>query len=852
MSKPTTVYLKDYTPLSYKIPEVYLSFSVHEDYIDVVSTFTAERVYERDETFILYGAKNLELTAVYINGDEFQDYTRTDEHLLLPSHEQVDVRIHTRIYPKKNLSLEGIYASGGILCSQNEPEGFRHITFFLDRPDNLSIYTVAIDANRTAFPYLLSNGNLISDEPLPDGRSRLIWHDPFPKPTYLFAFVAGDFGLVEDTFTTRSGRPVLIQFYVDHGNEEKCGHAIDSLKRSMEWDERIYNLEYDLDRYMVVAVDAFNFGAMENKGLNIFNSKYVLADPKTATDQDYINIENVIAHEYFHNWTGNRITCRDWFQLTLKEGLTVFRDQQYTGDVTSPTVKRIQEVRTLKTHQFLEDSGPNAHPIRPESYSEINNFYTSTVYRKGAEIIRMIHTLLGHDVFMKGIQHYVDTYDGQAVTTEDFISSMEYVSDVNFDVFKYWYSQAGTPKVTITAHYDDAKNEHVFTIKQDCRPTKESKNKHPFSIPIKFNLLTGDQSSLPELMVLEKTEDTLRVKGDPSAIPVWLHDFSAPVNLQYDYTFEQYASIVKYASNLFSRTEAMQALMVQGIQRALKGERELPTEISDAFAHIWTDTSITEYEKAEFLSIPSIQFLAEELNYYDFSALATARKTFIVALSKPFQEDLYTMVKGFHSITDSFSLDIAAIGKRQLHHACLYLLGHLSCEYTSLAYDIFKKSTTMSLQFPALKTLSLEATDEYKAALASFYDQWKDEFLVMNKWFMIQALEPRDTVLETVKHLEHDPAYNPKNPNMIRSLLYAFAVNLPYFHTAEGYRFIREKIVHVDQFNPSMASSLMETFSHYKKLPSSQRAIMDVELNNLKEETLSKNTSEILYNILDR
>lgn len=854
-TKPAIVYLNEYQKLPYHIPEVSLHFSVQDTYIDVTSTFsvTLDSSHITSEPLVLYGGKDLVLQSVSLNGKETTDYVKHEEVLSIDVAHNDVVTIKTQIFPHKNLSLEGIYASGSILCSQNEPEGFRHITYFLDRPDNLSVFTTTIEADLTTYPHLLSNGNLLKKDMISPSRAQITWHDPFPKPTYLFAFVAGDFGVVEDRYITKSGRSVLIQFYVDHGNEYKCGHAIDSLKRSMKWDEDVYQFEYDLDRYMVVAVDAFNFGAMENKGLNIFNSKYVLADPKTATDQDYINIETVIAHEYFHNWTGNRITCRDWFQLTLKEGLTVFRDQHYTGDVTSPTVKRIQEVRSLKTVQFLEDSGPNAHPIRPASYSEINNFYTATVYRKGAEVIRMIYTILGHETYMKGIALYKERFDGKAVTTDDFIDAMHDASGFDFDIFKRWYSQAGTPEVTITLHPSDDSRLCDVTLKQYCPPTPESSSKKPFCIPLTYNVISECGVSEPTTFLLDQESATITMPWTKDSVIVWLHNFSAPIHLYADYSLSDYITIVKKSTNLFTRTEAMQALLVHSIERELSDDAPLPKFLLEAFSIVWLDKSITDYEKAEFLSIPSVSYLSAQLQHYNFNALSEARKRVIKKLAHVFQTDLYHYVVHSHVLESPFSLSIEHIGKRQLHNACLTLLGHLSCEYTSLAFDIFKQSSTMTIQLAALHALSLQPSEEYNVALQLFYDQWKHEFLVMTKWFMIQALQSHGDVLELVKKLEKNPSFNAKNPNMIRALYGAFAMNLPLFHTEEGYAFIQQKIVDIDQFNPSMASSLMEAYSYYKKLSTNDREKMRPHLETLsKQDNLSKNTSEILFNIIGK
>ena len=559
-----TIYLKDYTGPTHLIPKIDLKITLSFETATVISTFTVIKNNSTQEPLILNG-ENLELLDISLNNSPLTEsqYSLTDTHLtILLTEEKNTLKITTKIHPDKNLALEGIYKSDNIICSQNEPEGFRRITYFIDRPDVMSEFTTTLTGNKTTFPILLSNGNLVDKGDNSDGTHFTKWHDPFPKPAYLFAVVAGDLGKISDSFTTQSGKTIPLEIYTDKGNEERCWHAMESLKKSMKWDEDVYGLEYDLDIFMIVAVDAFNMGAMENKGLNIFNAAYILADPKTATDGDYKNIEAVVAHEYFHNWTGNRVTCRDWFQLTLKEGLTVFRDQEFSSDMNSRTVERIQNVRRLREAQFVEDAGPMAHPIRPESYDKINNFYTATVYEKGSEIIRMIHTLIGAENFRKGIDIYFENFDGQAVTTEDFLWSMSEASGYNFSEFKNWYNQAGTPHCSVTSSFDETKKTYTLTFEQSCRKTPETAEKKPFHFPIKLGLLNKEGHTIQERTVVlsetQHTETFSNISEEP--LPSLLRDFSAPVTLEYPYSNDDLTFLATHDSDPFNQYEAMYRL----------------------------------------------------------------------------------------------------------------------------------------------------------------------------------------------------------------------------------------------------------------------------------------------------
>lgn len=852
-----TIYLKDYTGPTHLIPKIDLKITLSFETATVISTFTVIKNNSTQEPLILNG-ENLELLDISLNNSPLTEsqYSLTDTHLtILLTEEKNTLKITTKIHPDKNLALEGIYKSDNIICSQNEPEGFRRITYFIDRPDVMSEFTTTLTGNKTTFPILLSNGNLVDKGDNSDGTHFTKWHDPFPKPAYLFAVVAGDLGKISDSFTTQSGKTIPLEIYTDKGNEERCWHAMESLKKSMKWDEDVYGLEYDLDIFMIVAVDAFNMGAMENKGLNIFNAAYILADPKTATDGDYKNIEAVVAHEYFHNWTGNRVTCRDWFQLTLKEGLTVFRDQEFSSDMNSRTVERIQNVRRLREAQFVEDAGPMAHPIRPESYDKINNFYTATVYEKGSEIIRMIHTLIGAENFRKGIDIYFENFDGQAVTTEDFLWSMSEASGYNFSEFKNWYNQAGTPHCSVTSSFDETKKTYTLTFEQSCRKTPETAEKKPFHFPIKLGLLNKEGHTIQERTVVlsetQHTETFSNISEEP--LPSLLRDFSAPVTLEYPYSNDDLTFLATHDSDPFNQYEAMYRLSKNVLDSMIhtyqSGEvPEVPSSYLKAIGSC-LESNLDNALKAEMISLPSVSLLVEDMEVCDFDSAFKARELLINTIARTHAPLLTKIIEKLHQ--DNYYIDPKSMGDRRLKNTCLSIVSNAGCDYIDLVYNHFKSATNMTDQISSLATLIHHPSEETKAALDAFYEQWKTYPLIMNKWIGLQMLNKNESVFDSISELQKNPVYDDKNPNKCRALIGSFVSNLPNFHhiSGRGYAFLRKEIQRVDTFNPSIAARLSYGFKKYKKLDPIRKDLMRQELDLLRSSSLSKNTSEIIEKI---
>lgn len=860
MKKPKTTYLKDYQAPSYTIPKINLDIEFIEDHAIVKSTFT---LIPNDKSPqappISLNGETLELLSVKKNGQSLNanEYTLTETQLCFPpENTPITLEITTKIEPHKNLALEGIYQSGNIICSQNEPEGFRRITYFIDRPDIMSVFTTRLTADKTRYPYLLSNGNPQKKEILDNNRHAITWEDPFPKPAYLFAVVAGDLAKKTDHFVTKSGKKITLEIYVDHGNESKCDHAMTSLKKSMKWDEDRFNLEYDLNLFMIVAVDAFNMGAMENKGLNIFNTHYVLANPKTATDQDFMGIEAVIGHEYFHNWTGNRITCRDWFQLTLKEGLTVFRDQEFSSDLNDRTIERLKNVQRLRHHQFAEDASPMAHPIRPESFIEINNFYTSTVYEKGSEIIRMIHTLIGEKSFQKGMALYVKKHDGQAVTTEDFLAVMEEASGHDLTAFKRWYCQAGTPVCTVTDHYNEITQTYELNVTQNCRPTKESKQKAPFYFPFSVGLLskTGEVLANETLIIKEESQSFSfkNIKSKP--IPSLNQDFSAPVNVIYPYEEKELCQLLNQAPNAFNQIEASQELYYRSIQNRYEGNTETLSSYALNALGQELEKSANPSITVEKLSIPSLQLIINKQSTpIDIQGLSEARESIFMTLANTHGPLFYKHYKALN-VSEPYTLSPEAISKRRLKNICLYYCVHLGCDYIDLAYTQFKTATNMTDKIAALNALLTTNSSECDAALTTFYDEFKDDPLVMNKWFTLQMSANTPKVKTKLIELAQNPAFNAENPNKIRALYGSFAANLPHFHAKDGsgYTLLANAITDIDTFNPSMGSRLANAYKLYPQLEKHYQALIKQELEKLHQtEGLSKNTFEVVETILN-
>jgi aminopeptidase N len=846
-ANPQTIQLKDYKIPPYSISTVDLDFDLHEEHVDVVSHLKLEKNEKGEGGALVLDGEKLELRSVKLDGKLLQpgEYAVTETALTIakvPS--SFSLEITTRIKPQENLTLEGLYKSSGMFCTQCEAQGFRKITYYLDRPDVMAIFTTTIRADKAKYPILLSNGNPIEQKDLGGGRHLAKWKDPFKKPAYLYALVAGDLGRSEDHFITRSGRRVKLEIYVDKGNEDRTAHAMDSLKKSMKWDEETFGLEYDLDIFMIVAVDDFNFGAMENKGLNIFNSSLVLAKPETATDSDYDAIEAVVAHEYFHNWTGNRITCRDWFQLSLKEGLTVYRDQEFSADHNSRAVKRIEDANMLRSRQFPEDAGPMAHPIRPSSYIEINNFYTTTVYEKGAEVIRMIATLVGKAGFRKGMDKYFELFDGQAVTTEDFVRSMEIANGIDLTQFRdTWYNQAGTPELRVKGYYDATAKRYDLEVAQSCPPSPGQKEKRPYHMPFSVALIDKQGKQVAEkVLQLKQEKETFsfaNIHSEP--LPSLLRGFSAPVKVLYDYSLDDLLFLFAKDADPFARWEAGQKASMQVLLKMVAAHADGKAPLVDerllgAVGHVLEDTSIDDAFKAQLLEIPEEGYIGQQLAVIPVDSVHAAREALIEAIAKKHEAKL---LKIYEACKDSgpYKFHHAAVGKRALKRTALQLLmatGNPS--YRALAFTQLKSATNMTDEIAALGALVHAESKDREDALDLFYQKWKNETLVINKWLGLQALSKVPGGLERVKRLMKDPVFNINNPNKVRHLIGAFgSMNHVQFHALDGaaYRFLADFILDADTRNPSLAARMTSLFNQWKRYDSRRQELMKKELERI-------------------
>ncbi|MGK5095062.1 aminopeptidase N [Deltaproteobacteria bacterium TL4] len=873
-TSPQTVYLADYTPPAYWIDTIDLHFELQDSFTQVRSKLSLRRSkYASTTEPLVLNGHSMELISIKIEGTPLkpEEYSTEAETLTIPGvPETFTLEVETRIKPHENTSLEGLYQSKGMFCTQCEAEGFRKITYFIDRPDVMANYTTTIVADKTRYPVLLSNGNCVAQGDLDQDRHWVKWEDPFKKPCYLFALVAGDLVHIEDQYLTMSGRKVTLQIFVEKENIDKCEHAMLSLKQSMQWDEERYGLEYDLDIYMIVAVNDFNMGAMENKGLNIFNSKYVLARPDTATDTDYENIQGVIGHEYFHNWTGNRVTCRDWFQLSLKEGLTVFRDQEFSSDMTSRAIKRIDDVNILRTHQFREDSGPMAHPIRPESYMEINNFYTMTVYDKGAEVVRMIQTLIGKDHFKKGLRHYLKKHDGQAATTDDFVSAMEEGSQIDLAQFRLWYSQAGTPELQVKTNYDEKAQTYTLTIAQSCPPTPNQEKKKPFHIPVSMGLLSQEGKNLPlqlagesqpsptatRVLSLRQAEETFHfVNLAQAPIPSFLREFSAPVKLHYEYSDQELAFLMAKDCDDFNRWEAGQQLVIGTLLQQLQAYQEqrklsLADHFVSAFQTLVETPDLDKSLLALMLTLPSELYLSELVEVIDVVAIHEVRKWVRNTLSTRLKDSLLAL---YHDNQDRgpYQTTPEAMGKRKLKNVCLshlILLGDPSM--CRLGFDQFQHSPNMTDAMDALNALIHVDCQERQLALDAFYQKWKSDPLVIDKWLALQATSQLPDTLTQVKTLMRHPAFEIKNPNKVRSLIGTFCHGNPLrFHdqSGAGYEFCADQILTLDPMNPMIAARLLTPFTRWKKYDPTRKKLMQLQLERmLQTPNLSKDVYEIV------
>ncbi len=863
------VYLKDYQATDFLIESLHLQFDLFEDHALVTNKM---KVYRNPQMptktpKLFLNGEQLALVEIKLNGKsvERENFYLDDKSLSLsPTEMNFELEIKTKIEPQKNLAFEGLYKSSGMFCTQCEAEGFRKITYFLDRPDVMTKYTVTITADKLKYPVLLSNGNLIAQKNLADGRHLAEWQDPFKKPSYLFALVAGDLGVLEDHFTTQSGRKIKLQIFSHKGYEARCVHAMHSLQKAMKWDEEHYGLEYDLDIFMIVAVDDFNMGAMENKGLNIFNSKYILANNQTATDFDYEMILAIIGHEYFHNWTGNRVTCRDWFQLSLKEGLTVYRDQEFSSTVFSRAVKRIEDVIRLRSVQFAEDAGPMAHPVRPQSFIEINNFYTPTVYEKGAEVIRMIHTIIGASNFRKGMDKYFELFDGKAVTTEDFVHAMEIVSGIDLTQFKNWYDQAGTPVIKASSHYDAKSKVFKLKLTQSCPSTPGQSSKKNFHIPVSMALLAEDGSELlkEQVLHLKDSEQNFEFKNiSHKPIASLLRTFSAPVKLEYEYTDAELSFLMAKDTDSFNRWEAAQKLycrtFIKQVEALQKGQNlAVSTELTTAFQAVIENQALDYHFKSLLLSFPSETYLTQFFDKIDVESITSAQDKIVKHLT---QNSFVSLEKLTQNLTakianiKSQEYSHEASGLRSLKNTCLKLLCQLEKPQAfDYAIQQFNSAQNMTEEIGALNALNHFDSKARGEIFQKFYDKWKKETLVINKWLALQAACPGGNPLARVQKTSQDSVFDKNNPNKIYDLFYRFGYdNLSGFHAKSGqaYEFLVDQILEIDSRNPQVAARLVSIFNHWKKFDSTRKDLMKTQITRIVE---TKNLSNNVFEIASR
>jgi len=862
------VYRKDYRPPEWLIDAVDLRFELDPAETIVRATMLIRRnpnISPSGEPLVLHGDE-LELRAIRVNGEALDaaEYEADSQSLRIARPpDSLELETEVAIWPEQNTKLMGLYTSKGAFCTQCEAEGFRRITYHLDRPDVMARYVTRIEADKAEYPVLLSNGNRVAEGDLPGGRHFVEWHDPFRKPSYLFALVAGDLVCQRDTFTTASGRDVALEIWVEPQNVDKCGHAMTSLKAAMKWDEQRFGLEYDLDIYMIVAVDDFNMGAMENKGLNIFNSKFVLAKPSTATDDDYEGIESVVAHEYFHNWTGNRVTCRDWFQLTLKEGLTVFRDQEFSADMSSAAVQRIKDVTRLRTAQFAEDAGPLAHPIRPESYVEMNNFYTATVYEKGAEVVRLYQTLLGRDGFRQGLRHYLDKHDGSAATCDDFRNAMAEANGADLDQLERWYSQAGTPRVRARGSWDEARGVYALELSQSLREIPGSPPPLPLLIPLRVGLLGPDGVEVPgssRTLELKEAEQTFSFEGVKRPPVVSINrGFSAPIRLEVERSAESLALLMAHDNDAFNRWEAGQELSKRILLRMLddvRAERALALDpvLVQAFADVLRDPSLDGSIKSLTLTLPSEELISQELDLVDPDAVHAVRELAVRSVGAALREQWQRAYDENAGGEDT--IDRADIDRRRLKNRALrYLVAIGDPDTMALAARQLASATLMTDYEAAFAALIDLASPETDQAIASFYARWKNEPLVLDKWFRMQAVSCAPGAFERVVALSRHPDFNLANPNRARSLLHAFAAGNPTgFHRPEGdgYRFVADHVLELDGINPQVASRIVSSFNQWRRYDRGRSAMMKAELERIASApSISKDVGEIVERALE-
>jgi aminopeptidase N len=859
-NKLEPIYLTDYKPCDFIVESVHLNFELEEEHTHVTTLLKLARnpIAQTPNASLRLHGEQLKLLSVALDGKllSVSDYEVDDYFLTIKNvPDQFTLETKVEIYPQKNTHLMGLFKSRKNFCTQCEAEGFRFITYYFDRPDVLSKFTTTIIADKERYPYLLSNGNFIEQRDLEGGKHWIHWEDPSLKPCYLFALVAGDFDLLEDKFITCSGREVKLELFIEKGFVHQADYAMQSLIRAMKWDEERWGREYDLDIYMIVAVSDFNMGAMENKGLNVFNTKYVLAEPDTATDHDYVGIEGVIGHEYFHNWSGNRVTCRDWFQITLKEGLTVFRDQEFTSDMTSRAVTRLDSVGVVRNAQFSEDGGPLAHPIRPDSYIEINNFYTLTVYRKGAEVIRMVETLITPAIFRKGLDLYFHRFDGQAVTTEDFLSCMEEASGQDLTQFKHWYSQAGTPTLNITSDYNESSQTYQLTVKQTCPSTPECDDKQPFYLPLSIGLV-GDGLQETKVLTISKHEETFTFNNIAARpIPSLLRNFSAPVHVNYDYTDAELAHLLEHDSDPFARWNAGQVLatrLILNLCQQIVDEVtfEKPVLLVEAFTmlldHELTDLSFL----SRLLVLPSESYLHQHLQQVNVHHIHQAREYCIKVLA----EDLYTRwaqhYEKYNDPKQPYTYDQQHVGERSFKNVCL---NYLVCSANEVEYERaftqFKSANNMTDRLAALFALNHSDCSQRHQAVDQFYAKWKNDPLVVNKWLTLQAASTLPNTFEAVLELMAHEAFDIHNPNNVYALLCSFGSNHVAFHDVSGetYKFIADQVLYLNKRNPQVAGRLLIPLTKWKNYAEPYGKLMKGELIRISE---YKDLSSDIYEII--
>lgn len=876
-AQPKETFLADYQKPTYLVDKIALFFDLEPSRTKVRSILSMRKNPDGTDSACVLDGEKLELVSVKIDGRELagNEYQRTDKALLLAAvPDKFDLEIETIIQPDQNTALEGLYHSGSLLCTQCEAEGFRRITYYPDRPDVMAVFTVTMTADKTQWPILLSNGNLENQGVFGDGRHWVRWHDPHPKPSYLFALVAGDLYCQQDNFVTMSGRDVTLQIFVDHENSHKCDHALISLKQAMLWDQQTYGREYDLDVFMIVAVNDFNMGAMENKGLNIFNSACVLASQETATDHDYHTIQSIVAHEYFHNWSGNRVTCRDWFQLSLKEGFTVFRDQTFSADMHSAAVQRIDDVNQLRTMQFAEDAGPMAHPVRPASFIEISNFYTVTIYEKGAEVVGMIKTIVGAEGFRKGTDLYFDRHDGQAVTTDDFVKAIEDANNVDLSQFKRWYSQAGTPVVSVQGRYHQFNQTYTLTLTQSCPATPGQATKQPFHIPFALGLLDQNGASLPlqlegedsafdsDTRVLSLTETTqhftfINIESEP--VPSLLRGFSAPIKLNVERSNDQLALLMAEDSDSFNRWDAGQTLLINVLLDLIadvQAGRQLnvPHMLIEQMSKVLADADNDPALVAKMLTLPTENYLAAQRQPADVDAIHSARtflkETLANQLKAEFSE-LYSML----SVKIPYEFNAEQMARRSLKNTCLsYLMATNDPMQTQRCLKQMKQADNMTDMISGLGLLVDHAGPEREHALRAFYEQWQHDRQVVDKWLSVQAQSSLPDTLIKVKGLIKHPAFSIKNPNNVRALIGQFCRNNPInFHNKDGsgYTFLAEQIIALDKLNPQVASRQLGAFNSWRQYDDHRQGLMKQALTTIaSQDGLSPDVYEVVTKYL--